>query len=265
MNYDLRTLLSWIPIVAPVLAVLAMILWDTSRPASGEERRGELLKYLDLILVGLLVITGIIQLGFNDRQGKITKRQTEIMERQTKLSEVVERPWIAIENIQVRSPLTFKDGSAILHVNFLLKNTGHVPASHVFDFGRFFFRSMHTLKELDDVWSECEKFRTISFEMRGSGISIFPEQQQWLLNTAAMVSDDVKKLGVKPISGAPTFAGCIDYGWGRDAIRHQTRFVYEIDKKGPDGNATMFSSEGGDIPIADVVVNLNPYLAGNPD
>lgn len=210
-------------------------------------------------------MTGIIQLGVNDRQGKITKRQTEIMERQVKLSEVVERPWMAIEGIEVLSPLTFKNDNPALTTKFNLKNTGHVPAAHILIHGKFFYRSIHRSKELDVVWAECEQFRVMPLETRGSGISIFPDQQQPMIYEARMTSDDVKKLGNQPISGVPTFAGCIDYGWGGDAMRHQTRFVYEIDKKGSDGNAIILSPTGVDIPIADVLVDINPVLAGNPD
>jgi hypothetical protein len=32
-------------------------------------------RLFELVFAGLLVITGVIQLGINDRQGKITKRQ----------------------------------------------------------------------------------------------------------------------------------------------------------------------------------------------
>jgi hypothetical protein len=236
---------------------------------SDENGCGKLLKYLDriieLALIATLVLFGGIQLGIYDRQGKITKRQTEIMERQIKLSEVVERPWIAIEGGDVLSPLAFKDGSAVLTIKFHLKNTGHVPAAHALILGKFFYRSNYPSKELNDVWIECEQYRVMPLETRGSGISIFPDQQQPMSYGAKMSSDDVKKLGVQSISGAPTFAGCIDYGWGGDATRHQTRFVYEIDKKGSDGNSIIFSPTDGDIQIADVIVNLNPFLAGNPD
>jgi hypothetical protein len=214
----------------------------------------------------MLVAFGGIQLGINDRQGKITKRQTEIMERQIKLSEVVERPWLAIEDIQVISPLIFKDGSANLKVKFILKNTGHIPAAHALIIGSFFFRSLYSSKELDDVWAGCEKFRATPIETRGgSGVSIFPDQSQPMIYTVNMFPDDVKRIGARPISGAPAFAGCIDYDWGSAATRHQTRYVYEIDKKGPDGVETMISPDDGDIPIPNVVVNLNPLLAGNPD
>jgi hypothetical protein len=80
-----------------------------------------------------------------------------------------------------------------------------------------------------------------------------------------MVPEDVKRVGTRPVGGAPTLAGCFDYGWGNNAIRHQTRYVYEIDKKGSDGVVTMISPDDGDISIPDVMVNLNPMLAGNPD
>src|SRR5271157_1053168 len=65
-------------------------------------------RIIELALVGLLVVFGGIQLGINDRQGKITKRQTEIMERQVRLSEVVERPWIAIEYVEPTALLNFR-------------------------------------------------------------------------------------------------------------------------------------------------------------
>jgi hypothetical protein len=222
-------------------------------------------RIIELALLGGLVLTGIIQLGINDRQGKITKKQTEIMERQVKLSEVVERPWIAIEGVEVLSPLAFKDDGAVLNIKFYLKNTGHVPATHALIYGKFFYRSSYPSKELDDIWTECEQFRTMSFENRGSGLSIFPDQRGVIIYPTKMTPDDVKKLTVHSTIAAPTFAGCVDYGWGEAIIRHQTRFVYEIDKKGPDGSAKLFSAADGDIPIADVMVNINPVLSGNPD
>lgn len=243
-----------------------MILWDTSRPQIVEENHWNWDRLIELALLTMLVVFGGIQLGINDRQGKITKRQTEIMEHQVKLSEVVERPWIAVDNTEVVSPLTFKNDEAILQIKFNLRNTGHVPAAHTIILGKFFFRSLYSSKEIDDVWTLCEQFRATPIETRGgSGISIFPDQRQPMIYAVKMAPDDVKKLGSQPISGAPTFAGCIDYDWGGAVTRHQTRFVYEIDKKGFDGSAMTFSSKDGDIPIADVMVNLNPLLAGNPD
>jgi hypothetical protein len=268
VNYDLRTLLSWIPIVAPVLAVLAMILWDTSRRTSDETIRRKAPNHWDriieLALLTMLVVFGGIQLGINDRQGKITKRQTEIMERQVKLSEIVERPWIAIQGTEILAPLIFTNDGTLLYIKFFLKNTGHIPAAHVLILGKFIFRSMYVPSpDLDAVWKECDQFRTMPLEPRGSGISIFPDQQPFMLYTTRMVSDDVKRLGVRPITGAATFAGCIDYG--NDTPRHQTRFVYEIDKKTPAGGSMSLPIDGGDIPISDILVNLDPLLAGNPD
>lgn len=259
---ELKAVLSWIPIVAPVLAVLAMILWDVGRPWKLFQHwdRG-----IELALLGGLVITGIIQLGINDRQGKITKRQTDILERQAKLSEVVERPWIAIQGVQPFVPLTFEDSpdglNLLANFVFILKNTGHIPATHVLVFPIFSFVSKYS--DINDVWDKCDQYRTIPLANRGSGISIFPGEPGQLLGPVRMVPDDVKRLGVQPTSGAPMLVGCVDYG--NDIPRHQTRFVYEIDKKGPNGLATFFSASGGNISIPDIIVNVSPILAGNPD
>jgi hypothetical protein len=178
---------------------------------------------------------------------------------------VVERPWIAIEGTEVLSPLIFMDGRAKFDITFHLKNTGHVPAAHVLILGKFIFRSRDP-KEIDAIWTECEQFRTWPLGTRGSGISIFPDQQQVMNYSSVMTHDDVTKLGMGANNGgAATFVGCIDYGWGDNVTRHQTRFVYEIDKRGPNGVVQILPTDEVEIPVADVIVSLNPMLAGNPD
>lgn len=144
------------------------------------------------------------------------------------------------------SPLTFKDGAAIITVQLSLKNTGHIPAAHVLGLHKFIVRSPAPI-ELDAVWWECEQYRTKPLEERGSGIGIFPDQPGKLSFWVKMEPQDVKRLST---GGAPVLAGCIDYAGGNNVRRHQTRFVYEIDKKGPDGKSLIFTANGGDIPIA---------------
>ena len=80
-----------------------------------------------------------------------------------------------------------------------------------------------------------------------------------------MSPDDLKRLSASPQTGAPILAGCIDYAFVGETKRHQTRFVYEIDKKGSNNTALILNPTEGDIPIPDVLVNINPMLAGNPD
>jgi hypothetical protein len=129
--------------------------------------------------------------------------------------------------------LKFKDDHGRIAFKLHLKNTGHVHASYVLIHAKFFFRSFYPLKELDSVWAECDQFRFTPLETRGSGISIFPDELQDMNYAALMSADDVKKMGTFPTSGsgAPTLAGCIDYGWGGGVTRHQTRFIYQIDKR----------------------------------
>src|SRR5260370_1521753 len=83
--------------------------------------RRHLDRIIELALLATLVVFGGIQPGINDRQGKITKKQTEIMdkqssimERQVKISEVVERPWVAIEGLDLIVPMIFKYDKAVL-------------------------------------------------------------------------------------------------------------------------------------------------------
>jgi hypothetical protein len=214
----------------------------------------------------MLVLIGFIQAVISNRQSTITDAQTAIMERQVRISEIVERPWIAIDSTDLLSPVTFTNGGALLQIKMHLKNTGHVPASHTLLQAKFFVRYLSNYQtQMDPVWASGDQFRTMSLSMRGSGISIFPEQRQDMNYGAAMAVDDVKRLEVTPIVGVATFAGCIDYDGDGGVVRHQTRFVYEIDKKGPDGQVLLLSPAAGNVAIADVMVNLNPQLAGNPD
>ncbi len=142
-------------------------------------------RLVELVLLAGLVVTGALQ--------------AMILFRQVKLSEVVERPWVAIDSIDFIAPLTFKDGAAFVSVQLLLKNTGHIPAAHVFALHKFIARSP-TSSEVDKIWGECEQFRAMPLETRGSGIGIFPDQPGKLAFSVKMDAEDVKRLGV---SGAP--------------------------------------------------------------
>jgi hypothetical protein len=77
-----------------------------------------------------------------------------------------------------------------------------------------------------------------------------------------MSADDVKRLTAPQTGDAATLAGCIDYAFAGEVRRHQTRYVYEVDRKGPDNKIVPTD---GDLPADAVILNLNPLLAGNPD
>ncbi len=207
---------------------------------------------------------GTVTVAILALQSCILKQQASIMERQTELSEAVERPWIAIDGISVIAPLTFKDQHAILTVKFQLHNTGHVPAAHVLAKGIFIVRSPAPV-EMGHVWEQCDLFRAMPLDQRGTGVTIFPDQSPPLNYAAQMEPDDFKRLSTIPVNGTAVFAGCIDYTFARQDERHQTRFVYEVDKKGPNGSVLIISPADGDIPIENVILNINPLLAGNPD
>lgn len=193
----------------------------------------------------------------------IAWQQTNILDLQRRINETVERPWISIEDTAVKGPLLFKNGKAMLEVTFTLKNTGHVPASNVLQDGSFFVRSPAPV-ELGRVWENCDDFRTKPLERRGTGISIFPEQQQQMSFWVIMMQDDVKRL-TPSFQGAAILAGCVDYAFIGESARHQTRFVYEVDKRGANGETLLLNPAEGDVQTPDVILNLNPELAGNPD
>jgi len=217
-----------------------------------------------------LVFVGVSQFCVYRRQAEIMSRQAEIMVQQTgiqdvqrRISEVVERPWIAIETISLTTSLTFKNGIGEIDIIFGLKNTGHIPATNVLSKGSFFVRSL-VPTELGKVWSNCDDFRKIPLELRWSGIAIFPDQRQELRARFKMLPEDVKRLQSEK-SVVSTLAGCIDYSFAGETTRHQTRFVYEIDKKGPTGAVAMLDPTEEEVEIPNVMINLNPLLAGNPD
>jgi hypothetical protein len=183
---------------------------------------------------------------------------------QTQISETVERPWIAIENVEVTKPLSFKENFGILTVKFSLKNTGHVPAANVLQDGMLFMRAPVPV-ELLKIWERCEAFRKQPLETRGSGVSIFPDQLMPAASWYKMAPVDVERLNSKPMNGTPTLAGCIDYAFIGETRRHQTRFVYEVNKKGPNDAVLSINPGEGDISAPDVMLMINPALAGTPD
>ncbi len=58
--------------------------------------------------------------------------------------------------------------------------------------------------------------------------------------------------------------GCFDYVYPFSAIHHQTQFVYEVDRTGPN-NTLLVISPIGTTPQNEVQLMLNPQLAGDAD
>jgi hypothetical protein len=60
--------------------------------------------------------------------------------------------------------------------------------------------------------------------------------------------------------------GCIDYAFDKDELRHhQTRFIFEITKRGQNGASLPIDPRAGDAAQADIGADVNPNLSDDAD
>jgi hypothetical protein len=128
---EIKTVLSWAPIVAPVIAVLAMILWDTSRGPlnqravaseahSPDERRFwdrqiRIGKWLNWI-TGVAAAGGVFGLVFVGL-GLNESRYATVASN---------RGWLAVQGARLGSPLVLNEP---IKYQILFKNTGKSPVT----------------------------------------------------------------------------------------------------------------------------------------
>jgi hypothetical protein len=79
-----------------------------------------------------------------------------------------------------------------------------------------------------------------------------------------MVPTDVIRLRENPAVVA-MIAGCVDYLFQFAEGHHQTAFVYELEKPGPNGAVLRLDPNDGEMSPGALLLEINPGLAGNAD
>jgi len=187
-------------------------------------------------------------------------RQANIMERQIA---AMERPWIAV-NVSVASPLQFnrkdRKGNAGLNFTFSLKNVGHSVAVGVNAEAKIIAWKDDLAQPIKRQRNFCDEVRQSMVDPSERGITLFPDEQTVQIIGFEISSVDVES-AVLPFKGtegkyfSPVLVGCVDYQFSHSPTHHQTRFIYQIQRRNSDQPFRPLRIEvGKDLPVSDVVL-----------
>jgi hypothetical protein len=190
-------------------------------------------------------------------------RGTKAMQGELNVLRADERPWVFAKVSLPWSPLVVKDDGAEIVLAFFLSNTGKAPARSVNIDGDLFYATGDSLQTESHLRS-CDALRN-----RGTlaGAALFPNQEDQRNHAFTMDADGVKnwRNGKSESPGALMVAGCIDYVSGADTTHHQTNFIYQLNRPGPNRTILPIDSAPGQIAASDLSLVANPYLARDAD
>jgi hypothetical protein len=132
------------------------------------------------------------------------------------------------------------------------------------------FTTMGSVGEFESHWRKCDelKVKTTFFPVRPGKI-VFPTQEYPQLKQFDLPRDDVSALartGSKVNNRYILIDGCIDYVvYPNEVPHHQTRFVLEIDKRGPNDSFVLIDPANGTIQPQDVEIGINPTIGDDAD
>jgi hypothetical protein len=197
---------------------------------------------------------------------KYAGNQEIIIQNQLTESKLGQRAWIAVYNAKAIRPL---NRNPMGHLNFMasfaLNNTGRLPARYVLIDADFFVRGP-SAAELERVRQKCEGDRKRPINQTTQGITLFPSQSFDQPYGFVLSTTDEARLVSPRIDGvAPMIAGCVDYVLANSDEHHQTAFVFELDRSGPDGAVLAIDPKAIPISAAELLLEINPALAPNAD
>jgi hypothetical protein len=201
------------------------------------------------IFTALLVLATIALFASGERNIEVARqtaaKQLQVMQGQLTSMMAGQRPWIYADVALYRPPdpagrsLWFEDDGLHITVEFILHNTGSLPANSV----RIDMRP-HVMLTAPIVAQRelCDPLRTAPVNALGTiGPSLFPgqsytERQSWVLPMAEIEKDPAYKLfseapnrpaGEVPMI-SPLIVGCVDYQIPGGKEHHQTRFAFRL-------------------------------------
>jgi hypothetical protein len=205
--------------------------------------------------LGLFVVTYIAAVA--------AKRSADVA-RDTLIA--AQRPWVSVQGIEIRGPLTFEDGEARIDLRFNLKNVGNSPARRVS------INAKLIISNNVSVLAEQRRFAD-HFRRNPAHNEIRPEVTLWPGETldfprlVFMQGDDMPRIkewadraSPHPIA-LPLLIGCVDYEFTFAEGHHQTALIYDLHR------VDQFAAEGqtvlgaipleGTIPEHDLNIRLN--------
>lgn len=196
--------------------------------------------------------------------------------------EATQRPWIFAQTAQIGdaglelNPAGMKKSAGFVYgfdgawieLVFTLINEGHSPAKRVAILPAIYARDVSTPEknavDMQRGWAKTKCDETRSGETVVGGITLFPNAPESEKVWMRMPTAEVMRLIGTPMTTIMV-TGCVDYQYEFGAGHHQTQFLYEVDKAGPNGTFLKIDPAEGDLPVSSVVLAVNPVLDDSAD
>jgi hypothetical protein len=171
-----------------------------------------------------------------------------------------QRPWVYATNpLTMITPLYFDENGGHLLLQFTIKNVGKTPArfarldGHMFSRDKMFYPTI--------AWANCEKRSQTPTKSLIDGIAVFPNDQVVQRHLWEMSTKDIETLKTKK-AFTTMLSVCVDY-IGGDGQHHQSRSLYELNKRGKNGESLYVDPQEGNVAAGDLYFNSNPDVNGD--
>jgi hypothetical protein len=199
------------------------------------------------------------QADIMDAQAKISKEQERIMKGQLDAMIVDQRPWIKLSSIRPNSDLMFDKDDVLFDLMVIVKNVGKTPASRVFVEPYFFFPHIDAANAAAELDKRCERLKDNTFS-RQFGNLIFPTDAATYPVGILRSIKDTKEATHMGLHVHFEIIGCIMYEFPFETERHQTRFMFHLERKDRPGS-DFIGTRGGIVPKSELLLIPADYAA----
>jgi hypothetical protein len=176
------------------------------------------------------------------------------------------RPWISTFSA-IGSGLTLDDNGAHITIDSHISNIGRSPArdlsAHVELFPSHSLDETRTRRD-----NQCNEAHKVSgSNITGAGFFLFPNESfKWTAFLLMPPPEVAEWKSAAKGSLIPIIAGCVDYQFVFSGEHHTTKFVYELDKRGPPERPWItIDPNAGDIPGIDLELSRNQTMPWDAD
>ena len=167
-----------------------------------------------------------------------------------------ERPWLALTDVTLLSDIANNPQGTRARVRFTLRNVGRTPARGVGASPRLYVMSPSAPDLLSAQERTCEQARTYFPKL---GAVVFPNETttyDFDLSISGEAIDDAVRGKTRETLSYVVF-GCVTYGFTFDDTVHQTRFMFNVERKpvmDSPGSPSAEITKGMTIPASDVIL-----------
>ena len=229
-------------------------------PGNEHNRRPNWAAVIELLLAAVIATATVVSACVASRQASIMDTQAAISQRQTKLAEAGQRPWIDVVGIDPQQPPF--DGINTFQLTHNLKNVGHSPAYIV----------VKSKAAPGEPWQHIQEEpcnESISQKEWDWGWLILPNGQFPYNDRAILSQQDISNIKTSSGQYKLAISGCVYYRIPGENIVHKTHFIAAMsieDPSAPLKEREQYGPfEGGtvEIPKGRVLRYKNVLMAGD--